>query len=397
MVDTITFQQHWDRTDAFDPPALFDALREEQPAVRMTYPSGHLGWFVCNYELTRQVLADPRFSHDIEIGHFPVTKNGEPIPVWPAVPGMFIHMDPPDHTKYRRMLTGEFTTRRMNQLAPKIQEFATSQLELLKEQGPGADLVRHYVEPLVLRVITDLLGLSEEEYLKLAEYPDVIHNPEADIDWADRVATETFNMVPQFVARKRDEPGDDIITRLVQAGELNDEELTSILMLLFVAGTVTTEGALAVSSFALLHHTDQLERLRAEPALLDKGLEELLRYVTVNQYEIFRTALEDVQLGDVLVRKGETVTVSLPAANRDPSVFPDPAKLDLGRDAAGHVAFGHGIHQCIGQNLARVLLKAGLRTLFEGLPGLRLAVPSSDIPLRTKTSIFNVRELPVTW
>lgn len=396
MAEAISFEQHWDRRHQFDPPELFAALQKDQPLVGMTYPDGHRGWLVTGHELARQVLADPRFSHRIDIAHFPVTRNGQPIPPLPIMPGMFIHMDPPDHARYRRLLTGEFTLRRMNQLQPRVEDMAARQLDALRAQQPPADLLSVFVRPLVLGVMADLLGLSAEEAEKLAEYPDAAHEPEVDVSWATDVMQQTVALTDGFIARKRDEPGDDITSRLIASGDLTDEELRNILLLLFIAGFTTTEGALAVSVFALLHHTGQLAALR-EHSQYDRAVEELLRYVTVNQYEIFRAAKEDAELGGEVVGKGETVTISLPAANRDPAKFSAPETLDITRDAAGHLAFGHGVHQCLGQHLGRIVLKAGLSTLIHGLPGLRLAVPAAEVPLRTKTSVYNVRSLPVSW
>ena len=199
-----------------------------------------------------------------------------------------------------------------------------------------------------------------------------------------------------FVARTKAEPADNLASRMLTSGELTDDEVTNILLLLFVAGYVTTEGALAMSVFALLCHPDQLAALRAGGDFAGV-VDELLRYTTVNQYEIFRAATEDVELGGELVRAGETVTLSLPSANRDPRRFPNPTALDLGRDPAGHLAFGHGVHQCLGQHLGRAVLEIALATLLPALPGLALAVPEAEVPLRARTSVFSVGSLPVTW
>ena len=146
MTETISFEVPWARTHKFDPPAVFDSLRARRPLARMVYPDGHVGWIVSSYELVRQVLSDPRFSHSSEIGHFPVTHQGEVIPTHPKIPGMFIHMDPPDHTRYRRLLTGEFTVRRMNALAPRVEAVAAEQAGVLAAQGSPADFVAAFAE-----------------------------------------------------------------------------------------------------------------------------------------------------------------------------------------------------------------------------------------------------------
>jgi cytochrome P450 len=163
------------------------------------------------------------------------------------------------------------------------------------------------------------------------------------------------------------------------------------------AGYETTESALAVGVFALLHHTEQLAALRADPTKLDGTIEELLRYLTINQYHTYRTALEDLKLNGEMIKQGDTVTVSLPAANRDPAKFGCPEKFDIDRETSGHVAFGFGVHQCLGQNLARIELRVGLSALLRAFPDLRLAVPADEVPLRLKGSVFAVGNLPVSW
>ncbi|MGV9267901.1 cytochrome P450 [Kitasatospora sp. NPDC003701] len=397
MSEAISYEDAWARTDKFDPPAIFDELRKERPLARMVYPDGHVGWIATSHELARQVLSDPKFSHNLEIGHFPVTKYGGPVPQFPAMPGMFIHMDPPEQTRFRRLLTREFTGRRISQLAPEVEAVAAEQIKVVREHGDSADLLETFVNPLVLRVLSDLIGLPYSERDRYAEAPAVMNNPFGDAQESMAAFAQVGAFIQETIARKKEEPGDDILSRLIASGELTDEELGNITALLLFAGYETTEGALAVGVFALLHHTEQLAALRADPSKLDDAVEEILRYITVNQYEIFRTALEDLELGGHTVKKGETVTVSLPAANRDPAKFGCPAELDLDRDTAGHVAFGYGVHQCIGQNLARLQLKVGLRALLEAFPDLRLAVPADDVPLRTHGSVFAVKSLPVSW
>ncbi|WP_405854131.1 cytochrome P450 [Streptomyces sp. NBC_01515] len=397
MSEAISYEDAWARTDKFDPPALFDELRKERPLARMTYPDGHVGWIATSHELARQVLGDPRFSHSLEIGHFPVTKYGGPVPQFPAMPGMFIHMDPPDQTRFRKLLTKEFTVRGVSRLAPVVEAVAAEQIAEMRAQGGTGDFLEVFARPLVLKVLAPLIGLDYSERHRFADAPAVMNDPFGDPQAAMAVFQQVGEFVHETIARKKATPGDDIVSRLIATGELSDEELGNITTLLLFAGYETTEGALATGTFALLHHTDQLAALRGDLSKIDDAVEEILRYVTVNQYETFRTALEDVELGGEFVTKGETVTVSLPAANRDPAKFGCPADLDLDRDTAGHVAFGYGVHQCVGQNLARLVLRIGFRSLLEAFPDLRLAVPADEIPLRTKGSVFSVKSLPVSW
>ncbi|BCM71117.1 MULTISPECIES: cytochrome P450 [Streptomyces] len=397
MSEMLSYEEVWSRTHHFDPPAIFDKLREERPLARMSYPDGHIGWFTTSHRIAREVLSDPRFSHSLELGHFPVTKYGGPVPPFPALPGMFIHMDPPDHTRFRRMLAPEFTVRRIAELAPRVESVAAEQIEEMRAHGAPADLLGTFAKPLVLRILSDLVGLPYEERERYADAPAITHDPDGDAAEAMAVYEQVGALIGETIERKRKQPGDDIISRLLAAGELTDEELGNIVALLLFAGYETTESALSVGVMALLHHPEQLAALRADLSRIDAAVEEILRYVTVNQYEIFRAALEDVELDGQLVKKGETVTVSLPAANRDPAKYGCPADLDLGRDTAGHLAFGHGIHQCIGQNLARLELRTGLRALLQAFPDLRAATPAEEVPLRTRGSVFGLKSLPVSW
>ncbi|KWV30526.1 cytochrome P450 [Micromonospora rifamycinica] len=397
MTDPISFEVPWARTDKFDPPAIFDELREQRPLARMRYPDGHVGWIVSSYELVREVLSDPRFSHSCEVGHFPVTHQGQVIPTHPLIPGMFIHMDPPEHTRYRRLLTGEFTVRRTNRLTPHVEAVAAEQIEVMRAHGAPADLVKTFAQPLVLRVLAELVGLPYEERDRYLNAVILLHDAEADPAEAAAAYAEAGAFFDEVVERRRRQPREDLISTLVADPELTGEEVRNIITLLLFAGYETTESALAVGVFALLHHPEQLALLRAEPQRLDATIEELLRYLTVNQYHTYRTALEDLKLHGELIRKGDTVTVSLPAANRDPAKFPCPAKLDIDRETSGHVAFGFGIHQCLGQNLARVELRTGLSALLTAFPELSLAIPADEVPLRLQGSVFAVQHLPVRW
>jgi cytochrome P450 len=397
MPAPITYQQHWDRTDHFDPP---EALTGAQPLSRMVYPDGHVGWLATGHEVAKEVLSSPAFSHNFHSAHFPMLKKGEPFPPMPIIPGMFIHMDPPEHTHYRGMLTPDFGTRRIAGLTPRIRAIAADALADARAKGSPADLLPAYIRPLVLRVLCEVTGVPYEDSPILAALADTANDD--DVPLADEHATEkrAFFLTRDVVAQARATPGDNLLGRLVSVADLSDREITNMMLVVFVAGFATCEGALAASVLALLHHREQLAAFRAA---LDTGggvesaVEELLRYTTVNQYQIFRTALEDVHLNGELVRKGDTVTVSLPAANRDPARFGCPADLDLDRDSSGHIAFGYGVHACVGQRLGRAVLTVALETLVRDLPDLALDEPLADIPVRARTPVLSLHKLPVRW
>ncbi|MFI7127063.1 cytochrome P450 [Nonomuraea sp. NPDC050153] len=380
------------RPNPFDPPDGLAELREHTPITRLAYPDGHLGRLVTSHALAREVLADRRFSARSELRHIPVESTST---ARPSPPGMFIGMDPPEQTRYRHLLTGEFTVRRMRLLTERIEEITEHRLDLMERQGPPADLVTAFAAPVPAVVICELLGVPEEERAGFMTEATELVRPDATQEQKISAFLTMQARMRDLVVAKRAEPTDDLLSGLTRS-DLTDEELANIGFMLLGAGLDTTANMLALGTFALLCHPGRPAVLRDEPGRVEQVVEELLRYLTIIPF-LVRTALEDVELGGELVRAGETVTISVPAANRDPKRFPDPDALDLRRDTGGHVAFGHGVHQCLGQQLARVEMQAGYPALFRRFPSLRLAVEPDQVPLRTDMLIYGVHSLPVTW
>jgi cytochrome P450 len=396
--EPISYLQHWDRTEPFELPTLLTELTRDEPLTRMVYPDGHVGWLATNQELVREVLGSHAFSHNWHTAHVPLTKNGELFPSVPIVPGGFIHMDPPEHTRYRNVLSGEFNIRSMEAFAPRVARMATEQLAELREKGSPVDLLPTYVRPLALRVLCAVLGIPFEASSTLAALTDASHDETVSPEQEREATTKAFFYTLDLVGKARTAPGDDIIGRLAGITDLTDREITNMVVIVFAAGFASCEAALAMSLLALLHHRDQLEAFRAGVgAGAPAPIEELLRYTTVNQFQIFRTALSDVRLGGELIREGDTVTVALPAANRDPAKFAHPERLDLANDASGHIAFGYGVHACVGQRLARLVLSEALSQLVLGLPELDLDVPFAEVPVRLRTSVLGLLRLPVRY
>ncbi|MBB2912502.1 cytochrome P450 [Streptosporangium becharense] len=393
--EAITFPSG--RPGPFDPPASLGALREECPVTPMVYPDGRTGWLVTGYAAVRSVLADPRFSARRELLSVPVPSPLAQEMRRPAEPGMFIRMDPPDHTRYRRLLTAQFTVRRMRQLEPRVREITAECLAAMEKAGPPQDLVREFALPIPSLVICELLGVPYADREEFQRATAVLVNLEATADDLHAAIARVGVFFTELIARKRAEPADDLLGGLVESGELTDEELANIGFLLLAAGHETTANMLGLGTFALLQNPEQLAALRADPALADNAVEELLRYLSIIHIGPVRAALADVELEGRLIRAGDVVTVSVPAANRDPARFTDPERLDVTRDATGHVTFGHGVHQCLGQQLARVEMRIALPMLFDRFPGLRLAVPAAEVPMRDTMSIYGVRALPISW
>ncbi|MGY1943896.1 cytochrome P450 [Nocardia asiatica] len=383
----------------FDPPRAITRLREARPVSPMIFPDGHEGWLVTGYDAVRRLIADTRFSsrQDIGILHVPY-ETGMPVATEPSpqVPGLFVAMDPPDHTRLRRKLTGAFTVHRMKQLEAHIGDIVERQLAEMASLTPPVDLVKAFALPVPSLVICELLGVpyADRENFQVNSAKFLIKEQPLEEKMAAYGAMTTY--LAELVMRKRAEPGEDILSDLARHDDLTIEELTGIAFLLLLAGHETTANMLALGTFALLEHPEQLAELRADPDLLPGAVEELLRYLSVADI-FYRYATEDIELGGETINKGSTVVVSLLAANRDPQRFDNPDTLDIHRKARGHLSFGHGVHQCLGQQLARIEMRAGFAGLLRRFPTLALAIPAGEVRLRTDMNIYGVHELPVTW
>ncbi|GLY68964.1 cytochrome P450 [Amycolatopsis taiwanensis] len=387
-----------ERETVLDPPPKLSELRAECPVSRLTYADGHIGWLVTSFEMARAVLQDARFSSRPDLRHSAVHQVlGDGQPPEEDVPGMFVGMDPPEHTRYRKLITGELNVRRMRLLEPKIEQTALKLIEEMRAGGNTADLVSAYASPLPSLVICELLGVSYQGWLKIRPVSEKMLRTDSSAEEVKQCFADIFAYLAEVVAAKHIEPADDLISGLVALDELSDVEITAIAFQLFTAGHETTMNMLSLGTYTLLTDPQQLAALRADFSLLDGALEELLRFLTVIQFGISRAALEDVDLGGVTVRAGESVTISLPAANRDPARFPDPDRLDLMRPASSNVAFGFGVHQCVAQQLARAEMRIGFRTLLQQFPALRLAIPRDEVEMRDGAIVYGAKSLPVAW
>ncbi|MFE7558299.1 cytochrome P450 [Kitasatospora sp. NPDC057500] len=379
----------------FDPPAGLAELRERDPLARMAYPDGHVGWLATGHSAVRAILADPRFSSRYELMHYPF-PGGPEAPLPPAPVGDMTGMDAPEHTRFRRLLAGRFTVRRMRLLTERVEEVTAERLDAMERGGPGADLVEVFARPVPALMICELLGVPYADRERFQDHAETLMTADASPEERYAAMTGLEEYMAELVAAKRAEPADDLLGDLARDSDLTDEELVGLGGFLLAAGLDTTANMIAHGTFALLRNPAQAEALRRDPALAPQAVEELMRYLTIAHTSI-RTALEDVEVEGRLIRAGESVTLSLEAANRDPERFPGPDSLDLGRKAVGHLGFGHGMHQCLGQQLARVELTVALPALFDRFPTLRLAVPADEVPLRTNMNIYGVHRLPVTW
>lgn len=386
------------RERALDPPDELGRWQEETPVRRMTYPDGHEGWVVTGYAAARAILADPRFSTRPELLHSPFPQRPirqEDLDRLP--PGFFIRMDPPEHTRFRKLLTGQFTVRRMKLLEPRIVEIVADHLDAMELLGPPVDLVSSFALPIPSLVICELLGVPYDDRERFQRDSATLLNLEIPVEESQAALDDLFGYLYDLVLRKKREPEDDLLSGLISAGELTDREIAGMGLLLLVAGHETTANMLGLGTFALLNDPEQLKVMRDDSGRVDNAVEELMRYLSVVHLGLIRAALEDVEVGGQVIRAGESVLLSLPLVNRDPGRFADPAVLDLTRPAHGHLGFGHGVHQCLGQQLARTEMRIAFPALVRRFPGLRLAVPPEEVPMRATMAIYGVHRLPVAW
>ncbi|WP_232236181.1 cytochrome P450 [Nocardia sp. BMG51109] len=320
------------------------------------------------------------------------------VPNRPAYPGFFMEMDPPEHTRFRRLLTAQFTVRRINQLEARIEEIVESHLDEMARARPPVDLVSMFAMPIPMLVICELLGVPYTDREFFLDRTETALSLGSDHTKSEAALGEIVQYIADLAVRKRAEPTDDLLSGLAADAELTELELGNIGMLLLLAGHQTTSDMLALGTLTLLSYPEQLVKLRADPSLIEGAVEELLRFLSVVHIGPSRTALEDVEVDGVLIRQGETVTLSLPSINRDPAQFADePDALDVTRAPRGHLAFGHGVHQCLGKQLSRIELRIGFGALLRRFPGIALAVPPDQVRMRDQVAIYGVERLPVTW
>ncbi|MFG2602608.1 cytochrome P450 [Streptomyces sp. NPDC048514] len=387
-----------DRTCPYHPPTGYGPLRDSELS-RVTLYDGREVWLVASHPTARALLADPRLSSDRRREGFPA-----PTPRFAAVRDRrlaLLGLDDPQHQQQRRMLIPPFTVKRATELRPRIQRTVDDLLDAMIEQGPPAELVSAFALPVPSTVICGLLGVPYADHEFFEEQSRrLLRGPEpADTEDARERLEEYLGGLVDGKA-KQAEPGDgvldDLVRRHLRDGVPDRREILSLALILLVAGHETTANMISLGTYTLLRHPERLAELRADPALLPAAVEELMRMLSIAD-GLQRVALEDIEVDGHTIRAGEGVLFSTSVINRDASVYEEPDTLDFHRPARHHVAFGFGIHQCLGQNLARTELEIALGSLFGRLPGLRLAAPAEEIPFKPGDTIQGMLELPVTW
>ncbi|MDQ1534390.1 MAG: hypothetical protein QOF28_2151 [Actinomycetota bacterium] len=372
----------WGAYDRDDPFPLFAEVRDLGAVHEVTLADGHDAWLVVRYAECRAALNDPRLSKDL---HAALASDGEVVAEGLPGPAFARHMlvvDPPDHTRLRRLVAAAFSVRRIEALRPHAQAIIDDLLDAVAARGPETevDLVASFALPLPLTVICELLGVPTIERASLGDELTAMLAPTSTPDEfavAKRASDSVVEKLTTLVLAKKEDPGDDLVSALIAARDgderLNQQELLSTIFQLIVAGHDTTASLIGNSVVALLRHPDQLATLRAEPDKISTAVEEFLRYDAPVPHSTFRYALEPITLGGVTIPAGAQVIVNLASANRDPAKFTCPETLDIDRTDTRHLAFGHGIHFCLGAPLARMEGRLALDSLLHRFPKLRLA------------------------
>ena len=400
------------RVDLFDPSFKADPyptyarLRSSAPVYRAALPDGRGVWLITRYEDVLAVLKDQRFVKDWRGALTPEQlAQVPPIPeVMKPLSQNMLDTDPPDHERLRALVSKAFTPRLIERLRPRVQAISDGLLDAVQDRGE-MDLIDDYAFPLPITVIAELLGVPAEDRNNFREWSDAAVSGNASQEYMEEILIPHMQAFTDYLRalfeEKRANPGDDLVSALVRAEEagdrLSEDELLGMVFLLLVAGHETTVNLIGNGVLALLQHPDQLRKLKEDPSLIKPAVEELLRYDGPVETSTERFAREDVEIGDQVIPRGEMVLVVLAAADHDPERFSDPDELDITRTDNRHLAFGKGIHHCLGAPLARMEGQIAISTLLRRMPNLRLKGSPESLSWRPGMILRGLRGLPVEF
>jgi cytochrome P450 len=383
-------------------PAATQIRDDDGGVARVTTPSGVEAWLVTRLSDVRAVLADTRrFSNVVPLPLASRILGQELTPeqAQRSRAGSLLAADPPDHTRLRRLLTPAFTLRKMRRLEPRIKEIITAHLDAMERSGAPVDLVEAFALPIPSLVICELLGVPYDDRAAFQRQANRLLDLSLKPSDRSRAFHDTRAYIGSLVDRDRVEPGPGILGDLVRehGDDVNREELAGIGSLLLIAGHETTANMLGLGTLALLRHPEQLALVRDHPEQVEPAVEELLRWLGIVATAANRVTTEPVVLGGRHIPAGELILACLPAVNRDPDLVPHPDVLDVTRGSIGHLAFGHGVHHCLGAPLARLEMQLAYPALLQRFPGLRLAQPDAPVVMRSSSMVYGVTSLPVAW
>ncbi|MEU4232054.1 cytochrome P450 [Nonomuraea sp. NPDC026600] len=384
----------FDQPELLRPAPLLRGLQAEGPVHRVHTQTGDDAWLVTGYEEVRRLLDDDRLGRS-----HPQPEKAARIGESALFGGPMGDFDTEreDHARMRTLLQPHFSPKRMRAFRPRVEELTTELLDQLEQQGSPADLHQALALPLPILVICELLGVPYEDRDQFRAWTQAAGNT-ADHAHSMQGLTDLYEYGKRLVGRKRHEPGDDVISRLLAVPDTDEDEIAMLSMSLLFAGHETTVVQIGMGALFLLANSGQWEALLAEPGLLTGAIEEIMRAPQVNGTGgIPRYARVDLEVAGATVRAGELVLLDIGVANYDEKVFADPERFDVTRQAAGHVSFGYGAHYCIGAPLARIELQAVFAQLIPRFPGMRLAVPVEELRVQTDTLTSGLVSLPVKW
>jgi cytochrome P450 len=378
------------------PPAEFAEWRDTE-GLRLAMNHGRPTWVVSRYQDIRAALVDPRLSADTIPAAMKPTGRDDDAAV------MFPRIDDPEHHRLRLMMTRDFTVRRAEAMRPQIQELVDRHLDAMVDHGPPADLVREFALPVPSLVIATMLGVPSEDLDLFQNHTTVGLDVNSSDEQRAQAFGSMFGYLWELVERKESEPGDDLMSRLVAdyvaTGQLNRATAAANGVIMMQAGHETTANMIGLGTVALLEHREVYELLgrNDDRVTIATLVEELMRYLTIVHSEVERVATEDLTIAGQQIRAGDFLVMNLPAGNWDAAFVERPNQFDAGRNTRGHLGFGYGVHQCIGQNLARVEMQIAFATLARRLPSLQLAVAPEELRFKGDQGIYGIKELPVTW
>jgi cytochrome P450 len=369
----------------------------DRPVFRAELPDGRIVWLVSGYENVRQMLTDQRFSRALAVAPGRAQPGFEMF-----ASGSINGMDPPEHARLRKLVASAFTARRAEALRPRVASIVNELIDAMLGGPQPADLVAGFSLPLPARVICEMLGVPAEDTGQFHVWSDTVMGDwQRDSDEIMTALAELYGYFGRLIEVKRAQPADDLMSALIAARDdadrLSEAELTVMCCTLLIGGHETTANQINLSLLLLFDHPGEVAKLRADPGLIPAAVEELLRFTRLGGLAPARVTREDVAIGGLTIPAGEQVIPLFATANRDSSVFTDPGRLDVTRDAASHLSFGAGVHHCLGAQLARVELQEAFRGLIGRLPGLRLSVPAGELEFKPGMAIHSLRELPVLW
>ncbi|MHA6695239.1 cytochrome P450 [Homoserinimonas sp. A520] len=384
----------------FSPPAEYAELRRSDGWHKVTVMDGKVVWLIPGYHDGRAILGDPRFTSNRALEGFPFINQSQKELI--KTSASMVTVDEPEHSVIRRRATYAFTARQVEAKREDVVELVHKLIDDMLAKGGPLDLVTEFALVIPSTIISGILGVPAEDHTHFHALTNnlfTLTNGPEEVS-AARVGLEGY--IRDLILQKVENPQDDLISRYVteylNTGELRIDEVVTQIRALLIAGHETTASMIALGSAFLIEHPEYREQIvNGDDKLVAGAVEEMLRYLTIMHRGLIRMALEDVEIDGKLIKKGEGALVALNSANRDEEVFESPDALDFENPSRNHVAFGFGIHQCLGQGLARMELQVAYKTLFTRIPSLRIAVPVTDVPFKTDVTVYGVHSLPVTW